>query len=192
MARRNTNRQDWVQAGQALLIEGGIDAVKLQALTRRLDVSTGSFYHHFGSFDDYLAALAEYYGAEQARVPIDEARARVGDDPAALLREATHIFGDRSMRQLNVAMRGWAQSDARAQAAIRRYDETLMGELDQLFRDLGFDELAAKARTLVMMGLATVDIDRQLMEPGFRERWIYIRDELILPAGEVKAKRAVG
>ena len=183
MGRRGTSQRDWVQAGQALLIEGGIEAVKLQALTAQLQVSTGSFYHHFASFDDYLAALAEFYGAEQARLPIDEARARVGDDPAALLREATHIFGDRSMRQLNVAMRGWAQSDDRALEAIHRYDETLMGELDQVFRDLGFDELAAKSRTLVMMGLATLDIDQRGAEPTFRDRWIYIRDHLILPPG---------
>ena len=74
MGRRGTSRRDWVEAGQALLIEGGIDAVKLSRLTCALGVSTGSFYHHFGSFDDYLTALAEFYGAEQARVPIDEAR----------------------------------------------------------------------------------------------------------------------
>lgn len=183
MARRGTSRRDWLEAGQGLLIEGGFDAVKLQALTGRLGVSTGSFYHHFPSFDGYLTALAEFYGAEQARLPLDEARARVGDDPAALLREATHIFGDRSMRQLNVAMRAWAQNDERALAAIRRYDEILMAELDALFHALGFDELAAKARTLVMMGLATVDIDRRLLDPGYRQRWHYIRDELILPQG---------
>ncbi len=181
MGRRGTNRRDWLEAGQALLIEGGVDAVKLQALTRRLGVSTGSFYHHFPSFDGYLTALAELYGAEQARLPIDEARERVGDEPAALLREATHIFGDRSMRQLNIAMRAWAQNDARALAAIRRYDEILMAELDAVFLALGFDELAAKARTLVMMGLATVDIESKLMEPSYRERWHYIRDELMLP-----------
>ncbi len=181
MGRRGTSRRDWLKAGQVLLIEGGIDAVKLQALTCRLGVSTGSFYHHFGSFDVYLSALAEVYGAEQARVPIDEARARVGDDPATLLREATLIFADRSMRQLNVAMRAWAHSDARALAAIRRYDETLMAELDAVFLALGFDELAAKARSLVMIALATVDVDRRLMEPSYRERWHYIRDELMLP-----------
>ena len=190
MGRRGTSQRDWVEAGEALLIEGGIDAVKLSALTCRLGVSTGSFYHHFGSFDAYLTALAEFYGAEQARVPIEEARARVGDDPAALLREATHIFGDRSMRQLNVAMRAWARGDERARDAVRRYDETLMAELDQVFRDLGFDELAAKSRTLLMMGLATLDIDQRDAEPSFRDRWIYIRDALILPPGEVEAARS--
>ena len=190
MGRRGTSQRDWVEAGEALLIEGGIDAVKLSALTCRLGVSTGSFYHHFGSFDAYLTALAEFYGAEQARVPIEEARARVGDDPAALLREATHIFGDRSMRQLNVAMRAWAQRDERALAAIRRYDEILMGELDDVFLALGYDEVAAKARTLLMMGLATLDIERDRLEPSYRERWLYIRDALMLPPDRTELGRS--
>ena len=77
-------------------------------------------------------------------------------------------------------MRAWAQRDARALAAIRRYDEILMSELDELFHALGFDELAAKARTLLMMGLATIDIERDRLEPSYRDRWLYIRDEMIL------------
>jgi AcrR family transcriptional regulator len=183
MARRRTTKADWVNAGQALLIEGGIEAVKLQTLTCRLGVSTGSFYHHFGSFDDYLSALAAYYGNEQAQLPIEEARQHVGDDPERVLREASTLFGAGSMRQLNVAMRAWAQRDTRARDAVRRYDETLMENLDEVFLDLGFDETAAKARTLIMMALATLDIDPKLLDPPFRERWAYIRDTLVLPQG---------
>ena len=181
MGRTGKTASDWVQAGQALLIEGGIDAVKLHCLTARLGVSTGSFYHHFRNFDEYLAALADFYGSKQAQLHFDEARGRVGDDPESLLREATSIFGAGSMRQLNIAMRAWAQRDERAWAAIRRYDEVLIRNLDEIFLALGFDEISAKSRTLIMMGLASVDLDPKLMNPSFRERWVYIRDNLILP-----------
>ena len=58
-----------------------------------------------------------------------------------------------------------------------------MQELDELFRALCFDELAAKARTLLMMGLATIDIERDRLEPSYRDRWLYIRDEMILAPG---------
>jgi len=50
---------DWIQAGQELLRERGISAIKLAALTERLGVSTGSFYHHFADFEQYLGALAD-------------------------------------------------------------------------------------------------------------------------------------
>ncbi len=181
MGRKGKTKRDWVQAGQTLLIDGGIDAVKLHSLTARLGVSTGSFYHHFGNFEEYLATLADFYGSEQAQLPFDEARARVGDDPRALLTEATAIFGAGAGRQLNVAMRAWAQMDDRANAAVRRYDEALSSNLDEMFLALGYEDLAAKARTLILMGLAKVDIDPDLMNPGFGDRWVYIRDELMLP-----------
>jgi AcrR family transcriptional regulator len=181
MGRTGKTQLDWVRAGQALLIDGGIESVKLHCLTRKLGVSTGSFYHHFKSFDDYLSALADFYGTEQAQLTFDQARDQVGDDPELLLREATTIFGVGSMRQLNIAMRTWAQRDERAWAAIHRYDEVLTRNLDEIFVALGFDEIAAKSRTLIMMGLASVDLDPKLLKPGFRERWVYIRDNLILP-----------
>ncbi len=181
MARKGKTQTDWVKAGQALLIRGGIEAVKLQALTSLLEVSTGSFYHHFKNLDEYLSALAKFYGSNQAQLPFDEARERVGDDPARVLRAATAIFGVGSMRQLNIAMRAWAHRDKRAHAAIRRYDEVLTNNLDKIFIALGYDEIAAKSRTLVMMGLASVDIDPKRMVPSFQERWGYIRDNLILP-----------
>ena len=114
-------------------------------------------------------------------MPFDQARERVRDDPAAVLREATNIFGVGSMRQLNIAMRAWAHWDARAQDAIRRYDEVLMQNLDRIFMALGYDKIAAKSRTLLMMGLATVDIDAAQLQPSYQERWSYIRDHLILP-----------
>ncbi len=180
MARTGKTQLDWVRAGQALLREGGIDAVKLQRLTCLLEVSTGSFYHHFKNLDEYLAALAEFYGTAQAQLPFDEARERVGEDPALILREATTIFGVGAMRQLNIAMRAWGQQDERAFAAVRRYDEVLMRNLDAIFRNLGFDEMGAKSRTLVMMGLASLDFDPKLMDPGYAERWGYIRDHFIL------------
>lgn len=180
MGRTRKTKSDWVRTGQAFLIEGGIDAVKLHSLTTRLGVSTGSFYHHFKNFDEYLTALADYYGSEQAQLLFDEARNRVGDDPESLLREATAIFGAGSMRQLNLAMRAWAPRDERAIAAIHRYDEVLIRNLDEMFVALGFDELSAASRTLIMMGLASVDLDPKLMDPTFAERWAYIRDNLIL------------
>jgi AcrR family transcriptional regulator len=180
MARTGKTRTDWVKAGQALLIEGGIDAVKLHRLTCQLDVSTGSFYHHFESLDEYLSVLAEFYGSEQAQLLFNEARAQAGEDPELLLKEATVLFGRGSMRQLNIAMRAWAHGDDRARAAVRRYDALLSDYLDQIFRSLGFDELAAKSRTLIMMGLASLDFDPNVMDPSFRKRWGYIRDNLIL------------
>lgn len=165
-----------MEAGQTLLIRDGIEAVKLHRLTELMNVTTGSFYHHFRNLDEYLCALADYYGSKQAQLMFDQAREVVGADPDAVLRESTNIFGRGSMRLLNIAMRAWAHSDKRAAAAVRRYDRVLMENLDQLFVDMGFDEIGAKSRTLIMMGLASVEFDPAVMQPSFPERWVHIRE----------------
>ncbi|MFT5579269.1 MAG: AcrR family transcriptional regulator [Paraglaciecola psychrophila] len=175
---------DWIKAGQSLLIEAGIDAVKLHPLSKKLDISTGSFYHHFKSFEGYLSALADFYGTEQAQLPFDEARNLIGNDPEQRLRAATAIFAAGSGRQLNVAMRAWAHRDQCAFDAIHRYDKVLMKNLDAIFIDLGFDEIAAKSRTLMMMALASIDLDPTLMNPSYTDRWHYIRDTMILDGNQ--------
>ena len=181
MGRTGKSRLDWVLAGQRLLIEGGISAVKLHTLTARLGVSSGSFYHHFSKFEAYLTALADYYGTEQAQQLFQDARSHSGDDPEMLLREATSLFGTRAGRQLNIAMRSWGSNDPRAAAAVRRYDAVLADNLLEIFQQLGFESTAAKSRTLVMLGLASLEFDATLLDVELKDLWPYIRDNMVLP-----------
>jgi len=58
------HRDDWIAAGQVVLCEVGIAGLRLSVLTRRLHVSTGSFYHHFAHMEDYLAALASHFSQD--------------------------------------------------------------------------------------------------------------------------------
>ena len=46
--------------------------------------------------------------------------------------------------------------------------------------DLGFDELAAKSRTLIMIALSSAEFDSEMTQPSIQERWALIR-ELFLP-----------
>lgn len=182
MGRTGKSKLDWVRAGQHLLIQGGITAVKLHDLTALLELSSGSFYHHFKNFDDYLTALADYYGTEQAQQLFSDAQRHVGNDPELLLREATALFGTRAGRQLNIAMRFWANNDHRASAAIRRYDAVLTANLMAIFVQLGFEEIEAKSRTLIMLSIASLDFDPTLLDMELKDLWGFIRDNMVLPS----------
>ncbi|MFK7915648.1 MAG: hypothetical protein AB8B93_17155, partial [Pseudomonadales bacterium] len=142
------------------------------------------FYHHFKNFDVYLTALADYYGTEQAQQLFLEARDDSGDDPARLLRNATNLFGTRAGRQLNIAMRFWGNNDERAAAAVRRYDAVLAENLMTIFGELGFDRTAAKSRTVVMLGLASLEFDSTLLDTELHELWPFIRDNMLLPRSD--------
>lgn len=52
--RKRATRQRLKQAATDLLIEGGGDAISVQAITDRADVGRGTFYLHFQDKDDIL------------------------------------------------------------------------------------------------------------------------------------------
>lgn len=47
----------WLEAGDTLITEQGKQALTIAALCKSLNLSKGSFYHHFKSLEDYLTAL---------------------------------------------------------------------------------------------------------------------------------------
>jgi AcrR family transcriptional regulator len=149
MAARNRamlSRQDWLVAGQQLLREGGITCVKLSALTSALGVTTGSFYHHFEDFGTYLDALADAYVGD---VALDALQAAAAEEPRDRIRLLFRLRGEWDVPPLDHAMRVWADSNARAAAAVTRLDHAFMVFLEQAFLDLGFDGDEARVRSLL-------------------------------------------
>lgn len=152
------SRLDWLEAGQAILCEHGISRLKLAALTGRLHVSTGSFYHHFADFEAYLSAVAEHYSAEQVRVTLREA-SEGNADPTTRLRRIRSISLKSRLFSLNSAMRVWAATDARAAAAMRNAEKIVLEFLTQAFRDFGYpaEEAALRARILLSANVARIE-----------------------------------
>jgi AcrR family transcriptional regulator len=142
---------DWIVAGQDLLRAQGISAMKLAALTARLGVSTGSFYHHFADFEQYLGALAESYSLERVMHDLEAALKDGDHSPVGRIRS----LGRQSLKagtfELDRAMRIWATMDPRAEAALRRAEKIVLDFITDAFAELGFprQEAALRARILL-------------------------------------------
>lgn len=145
--RRTLGRLDWIEAGQRLLISGGLRAVTLAALTRELGVTSGSFYHHFSDFRHYLDTLADHYSEEN--VERIEQALDASAAPAERLRQL-HALRERwDVARLDSAMRVWATSDERARSAVARLDENLIEMIRAAFSELGFSYEQARIRALL-------------------------------------------
>lgn len=144
VARAPTSRRSWIEAGQQVLREDGFAGLKLAGLTRRLGVTTGSFYHHFADFGAYLDALADAYAVESPR----EALALVAaeHDPLTRVRVMREMAEQLDIPRLDAAMRVWAASSERARAAVATLDATFLEFLEGAFRDLGFASDDARVR----------------------------------------------
>jgi AcrR family transcriptional regulator len=82
-----SGREEWIEAAAAALAEGGVEAVRVEAVARQLGVTKGSFYWHFA---DRPALLESLLARWEAGALADLEAARQGSRPeeriATLLR----------------------------------------------------------------------------------------------------------
>ena len=151
-------REAWLKAGQALLREAGLRALRLRALTQALNISTGSFYHHFRDFDAFLGQLADYYAGEQLSQNLAAIRTRA-TSPFERIRQASELALSEDLPRLALAMRAWAHSDPRALAAVRTVDATLMAFFTECLEAMGFSREDAAARGYLLIASGTSDVE---------------------------------
>jgi AcrR family transcriptional regulator len=176
-------RKDWILEGQELLRAEGIAGLKLSSLTRRLAVSTGSFYHHFTDFENYLGAVAEYYSADRVQGLID--RTLVGDpDPITRMQRLARLSLEDHTFELDKAMRIWATMDERAAVTVARSERLVVAFLTRAFEDLGFSSAEASLRARILL---SANIAPFLTSDGKSRRNLFKRTlEILSGAAESK------
>jgi len=144
---RRLSVDDWIQAGFALLAEGGPNALRLDRLCEHLDVTKGSFYWHFADLPTYRTALIEAWGSLQ-----DQDRQRFaempGDQPRERLKTMMQALMGPQLYALERAMRVWALTDETVAEGVRRSDMQVLGSVHQVFVDAGFDQQDALVRAV--------------------------------------------
>jgi AcrR family transcriptional regulator len=143
----------WLDAAYSLLVEGGVEAVKVMPLAERLGLSRTSFYWHFPDREALLSGLVERWKAKNTGNLV--ARCVT---PAATITEALlNLFDcwyddDLFDSRLEFAMRTWSLTDATVAAAMSVADATRVGAITALFQRFGYSETEAdtRARTLYL------------------------------------------
>jgi len=167
-------REAWLTAGQALLRRDGLRALRLRPLAASLNISTGSFYHHFKDFETYLGQLADYYSGEQLTANLVRIRQSVAS-PAECIRRASELALSEDLPRLALAMRAWARSDERALTAVRSLDQTLIDFFQECLLAMGFDAREAATRAYLLIASSTADVE----PPASLERGESLRDRVL-------------
>jgi AcrR family transcriptional regulator len=147
MSRQQLSKADWIQAALDALARGGVAAVRVDVLAKRLGITRGSFYWHFADRDALLAAaLEEWERATTAgviqrleKVPSPRERLR------AILEGA--YFTTESANRIEPALAADADHPIVA-PVLRRVTATRLRFLIELFTDLGLDPATARQRAL--------------------------------------------
>jgi len=159
-------RQDWLAAGLKILAKSGMEAVRVESLAKSMNVTKGSFYWHFKNREDLLEAMLQEWATRQTDNVISQVEAEGGDAKAKLLNLLRVCAQDDG--QLERAMRTWAANDARVATVIAQIDQRRMEYLQNLFRQISFPAVDAKARARLTyyswVGEFTVGIPTSLAE----------------------------
>lgn len=147
-ARTLTPREGWIEEGLATLASGGPDAVRIEALAKRLGVTKGGFYGHFSDRNALLTAMLDTWEHES----VDEVLAAVdGDsDPKSRAQRAGMLtFSHDRLLPIDLAIRDWARRDKDVAERLRRVDNQRMDLLRETMASFCDDPEEIEARSLL-------------------------------------------
>jgi AcrR family transcriptional regulator len=149
-----TPRDRWIEEGLQVLATGGPDAVRVEALAKRLGVTKGGFYGYFADRDALLAAMLDVWEREST----DDVLARVeteGGDPKRRARLAGALtFSSDRLLPIDLAVRDWARRDPAVAERLRRVDNRRMGLLREAVGTFCADPDEVEARSTMAFCLA--------------------------------------
>lgn len=146
-------RNDWLAAGFDVLVSEGAVALTLDTLTRKLNVTKGSFYHHFRNVDDYQKALLETWEQQYTTRVIE--MSETPGDPARVFDRFLSVLAS-ELPDIEICFRSWAFQDERVRSYVQRVDEIRVAQARLWFEKMGHDfaqaELLARMLYALLIG----------------------------------------
>ncbi|TXH94976.1 MAG: TetR/AcrR family transcriptional regulator [Pseudorhodobacter sp.] len=157
----------WLDAAYQLLVDGGVEAVKVMPLAERLGLSRTSFYWHFADREALLDGLIARWETKNTANLIAQTR-----KPAATITEAAlhlcdcwfmpEIFDDR----LEFAIRTWALTDPELGKTLAAADASRIAAIKAMFLRFDYPEDEADIRAytvyLTQIGYISMRFDEPL------------------------------
>lgn len=156
------SRELWLNAAYETLIESGIDAVRIQPLGKKVDLSRTSFYWFFADRDALLEALLQLWREKNTGHLVGASYAYAESVTEAVLNVFDCWLDPKIFdSQFEFAVRSWGLQSPDVNEEIRKADETRLAALTAMFLRFGFDDTAAdvRARTMYLVQLGYISIN---------------------------------
>ncbi len=177
---KQLSRESWILAAFDTLYKDGIDAVRIEPLAIKLNVTKGSFYWHFKNRTELHNAVLEYWEKEMTQSVLDAANEFHGSPRQRLINTLREIIG-KERTKYDPAVRNWARTDAKVKKVVEYIDKIRLSFLHGLFVDIGYDKLDAEIRSRLMyyyiMGECTVTVKEPMAK---RMKKLDIKTEIMM------------
>ena len=147
----------WIDAAYEMFEEGGVAAVRIDPLAKRLGITRGSFYWHFKNRAALLRALLDRWVERETERAIQTNEEGGGTAAERLLRLLRTCASDDG--RLEMGVREWAAGDADARETVRCVDDRRIAYMERLTREAdapkGETETRARVAYVAWLGLYT-------------------------------------
>jgi len=154
MGAIRTPRDRWIEAGLQALAAGGPDAVRVEALAKRLGVTKGGFYGYFADRDALLEAMLDVWERESTDEVLERVEREGGDPKTKIERAGVLTFSSNRLLPIDLAIRDWARHDEGVAKRLRRVDNRRMALLRDMIGTFCPDADEVEARSLLAFCVA--------------------------------------
>lgn len=151
--RSTLTPEAWIEAATDVLVDRGIDHVRVDVLASELQVTRGSFYWHFRDREDLLRRVLQAW-SDRSTASLTRRLESARTDPCEQLRDVISLpFRGRAAQRaarIELAIRAWARRDPMAQAALDASDASRLEYHASIFSTLGFGPEEARARAFML------------------------------------------
>lgn len=152
-ARETLKPEAWIHAATEVLVDQGIDHVRVDVLAGQLNVTRGSFYWHFRDREDLLRRVLQAW-RESTTENLTKRLIEADPDPRQQLRDVLSLpfRGKAAVRgaRIELAIRAWARRDETARHAVEEADASRIAYIAQIFSQLGFPVVEAQQRAFAV------------------------------------------
>lgn len=147
--RAGLDRAAWIVEARAVLVAGGIAAVKIGKLAARLGVTRESFYHHFKSLQELNDELLSDWDRGNAAAYGALLDPRHDGEQEFRAMERMWLDEERYSPAWDSAIRDWARVSKKASRVVARVDERRVEMIKQMFLDMGYEETESLVRARI-------------------------------------------
>ncbi len=155
------SRDLWLDAAQALLLEQGVDAVRIVPLAKRLNLSRTSFYWFFKDREALLSDLLTRW-RDKNTGSLERQCAAYAETAAEAMLNVFDCWLDQSLfdAPFEFAVRSWALQSADVAAEVEAADAVRLAALTALFKRFGQPSVEAdvRARTVYLVQIGYISM----------------------------------
>ncbi len=144
-------REQWLRKALDALSRGGGSRIRVERLAADLGVTTGSFYWHFKSLDEFLRLLLDHWKQVSTASVIEHVDATPGDARERLLELMRFVIRE-DLGRYDTAVGAWASQDPEVAAYAADAIQARVGYVTGLFSEMGYEPDEAVLRTSTLVG----------------------------------------